>query len=145
MNRRQRRAQRTHQRDDDGENAPPGMCATGLCPACNARKIFQHGLDHTKEIRTGDDQPVIYPKGQDDFDVAVADFGIVRIEVEYKTGRFDLFALGERVFWFTPEGSEGLPSRVELNKYPWLTTLRGIREQLDRRFGPVSLDGPTHH
>jgi len=135
MNRQQRRAQAAQTRaadSRDGTHLPPDLC---VC--CNARKVLHHLIMRDEPLRAGDGQPVAFSLGGN-HDHAVAEFGVLRIELDMKTARFDLYALGERVAWFDPDH---FVSECGSVPPPWIYTLAAIREQLDRRLGPVNFAG----
>ncbi len=104
------------------------------CPCCNVRKVFLNALNHTDELRTVEDQPVIYPTSEGG-ETAIADFGILQITSNLAEVSFTVTTFGEEVFHMTPDGSD------VVSPGPWIATLRAIREQLDARFGAVALGG----
>ena len=111
-NRKQRRAQaaqiRAADRRDD-ENVTPDLC---VC--CNARKVMQHLVIRDKPIRAGDGQLVAYQRD----DHAIADFGVLRLDMDLNSARCEIYALGESVAWFDPDHFE-----ADRSLQPWVYTL----------------------
>jgi hypothetical protein len=98
----------------------------GKCPCCLAKGILMSALTNCNDVLFEEDGNII-----------VADFGIVRIR-SHLAGRISVHSYGQEVMRVTPDELEVIkPGR-------WINTLVAIRADLDGRFGRIADQGHVH-
>lgn len=113
-----------------------------LCPCCNVRRIMLQIMNNQPEFTEGGESfGVAYAFGNAEYEVAVADFGVLKIELDMKDHSFAVRCFGEVVFSFSPD-----PGGMDMAKPgPWIYLLGALNAHLAHRFGPARLPGEHLH